>query len=371
LATVCAAKLSESGVAEALQTYRQLLAEQISNWPDATSTDKTRIWLGKISEFDRNWAAAIGAYQGVSAQDPDQLNLAVQAADRCWQHRLEQLTHQKKPVATEASNAAAYFERVVLGPEKRMPERFGKLAQFAALAAARIRLNFTSDGYAQAESLLRAAINGSPTAEPKWREEAQALLVVALAGQNRVPEAVHALQQVSGNSPQVLLQTVSRLSDLAAKSTPQARQQLASVQQAAIQLLRPQVASLDADGRMQLDRVEAEAFLAIGKLSQAVTIYARLVQAHPKDGVLSERYGELLLVAKDPQALAQWRQILRKSRPDTARWYRAKYNVALAHYRMGNKAEAAKMIRFLKALKPDLGGPSLKPKFEELLRLCS
>ncbi len=375
LATVCAAKLARDGKAESLANYGQLLTEHIDHWPNAASADKARIWLGKLYEFQRNWGEAARIYEKVSTQDPTLFDKAVRAADRCWQQHLNQLASENKPLYADATGAAGYFEKVAHGPDGQAPERFSKLAQFASLTAARIRLNFTGDGFKEAEKLLQDAIAGSPDAEKDWLEEAQALLVVALAGQGRAQEAVGALQQVSGNSPQVLLQTVSRLSEIAASSTPQARKQLAKVQQLAIGLLRPQATRLSSAERQQLDRVEAEALVANGHISKAITIFTKLTTANPNDGAISERFGELLLSAKDKptltKALDQWRQILRKSRPDTARWYRAKYNIALAHYKLGNKTEAAKMIRFLQALKPGLGGPKLKPKFEELLRLSS
>jgi len=48
----------------------------------------------------------------------------------------------------------------------------------------------------------------------------------------------------------------------------------------------------------------------------------------------------------------------------------AKYNLALLHYRLGNRKKAAKMIELLKLLHPNLGGREMKAKFEALLKEC-
>jgi hypothetical protein len=69
-------------------------------------------------------------------------------------------------------------------------------------------------------------------------------------------------------------------------------------------------------------------------------------------------------------ALAKWRQIEKRSPPQSARWYEAKYAVAELHYELGNRQQAAKMIQFLKLLHPDLGGAEMAGKFEALLRRC-
>jgi hypothetical protein len=67
------------------------------------------------------------------------------------------------------------------------------------------------------------------------------------------------------------------------------------------------------------------------------------------------------------KALDQWRNVEARTAPRSDRWFRAKYHVAELQYRLGNKEQAAKMIRLLAVLHPDLGGPELKRRFVELL----
>ena len=55
---------------------------------------------------------------------------------------------------------------------------------------------------------------------------------------------------------------------------------------------------------------------------------------------------------------------------DSERWYRAKYGVALSQYKLGQKEEAARLIRYLKLSARGFDQSPLAPKFQELLELC-
>jgi tetratricopeptide (TPR) repeat protein len=117
---------------------------------------------------------------------------------------------------------------------------------------------------------------------------------------------------------------------------------------------------------------EATALAAAGKRGEALAAYKKLADAHPDDGDLQRTYGRLLLAANDhlAAALEQWRLIERKSRPGTPEWFEAKYSIALAHERAGDKTQAARIVTLLAALHPDLGGPEQAAKFRNLLARC-
>ena len=70
------------------------------------------------------------------------------------------------------------------------------------------------------------------------------------------------------------------------------------------------------------------------------------------------------------QARAKWHRIERRSKPASARWFRAKYFQALANERLGNKQQAAKITRLLQVLHPQLGGTTMKEQFLALLKRC-
>ena len=69
-------------------------------------------------------------------------------------------------------------------------------------------------------------------------------------------------------------------------------------------------------------------------------------------------------------ALAQWRRVEQRSPAASDRWFRAKYAIALLHYRLGNPQQAKKIIALLQVLHPELGGAQRKPQFLALMQKC-
>ncbi len=86
------------------------------------------------------------------------------------------------------------------------------------------------------------------------------------------------------------------------------------------------------------------------------------------------RYADLLIQQGENEnlreALRKYREVARKTRPQTERWFAAKYGEAKARLRLGDAKKAAQMIRTTQVLYPDLGGKSWRQRFEELLATC-
>jgi hypothetical protein len=127
-------------------------------------------------------------------------------------------------------------------------------------------------------------------------------------------------------------------------------------------------------GRRKLDALSAHAVAAAGDAKTAADMFARLARAYPKDGDIQEAYGQALLDAGDAGSLqaglAKWREIERNSRDGTPRWFRSRYHVALAHFRLGDRSRAAQTIKTTQVLYTELGGEQLKARFLELLKQC-
>ena len=123
---------------------------------------------------------------------------------------------------------------------------------------------------------------------------------------------------------------------------------------------------------VSLKVAEAEALAAAGRRNEALAAYKSLAAERADDATIQRGYGRLLLAADDqlPAALAQWRLVEQKSRPGTPGWFEAKYSIALAHERAGEKRQAARVVTLLAALYPELGGKETAAKFRELLTRC-
>jgi len=394
LAIYHAAQLAKAEPQGSLDQYAALLQEHLRTWPTGPSADQVWRQWGRLREQQRDWQGAIRAYQAISAGDAEYLQ-AAEAVERCYGAWLAERKAAGQPNEELAGKAADWFESLVVGPQGRLPERWSPLQQFAVLAAARLRLSHTAAGYDRTQRMLSTALQTTGDAPPQWKSAARVLLVVSLAGQGRSREAGQLLAEISAGSPQQLLSLLEGLERVARgtdgapcaawsrwSARPEVRGELAQLQLSAIKLLPADSKALSGTERQTLERVRAQALADAGRIEESLQQYEALAAAYPRDGAIQEAYARLLLTRVDraateearkksiQSALEKWRELEEKSPPQSPRWFLAKYWVARLHFESGNKNQAAKMITLLRLLHPELGGPELKPQFEELLKRC-
>jgi len=367
LAVLHAARLVRGRQPDAAQQYVSLLKENINRWPDTAAADRARWHLGQWYEHQRRWADAVKAYRAISPRAPE-LAAAVQAAGQCYQRWLAERAQAGQPTAQMAAEGAEWFESLV--SHAGQPAT----ARQAALAAARLRLQYDPTGHARAEQLLAATLARSPHAPPPWKAAVRALLVSALAVQGKYAQATKVLAQLSADPPDGLLAALESLAELSAGAAPAARTELARLQLEALRLLAAREHELTSPQRSTLSRIRAQALADVGRIDQALGAYEELVEANPQDLELQELYARLLASRSDraslQAALERWRRIARQTPTATPRWFRAKYALAELHYRMGQSDTSQAIIRQLRVLHPELGGPSMKERFQELLQRC-
>lgn len=372
LAIQHAAELAKDSDPAALEQYADLLGEHRRLWPRAAGTDRVRWLSGRLAEYRGDWQGALQSYREISPGDPQHAQ-AIEAAGRCYEAWLAQLKAAGKPTEQPATDAAAWLESLILGTDNRLPERWSPAQQAAALFAARLWLTYTSTGHGRAEQILAAALAGAPDAAEAWKSDARGLLVYSLAAAGRDREAVRVLDEISAGSPSQLLAMLEGLSRLTSGGRD-ARPELAGLQLRAIKLLEPRRDQLSPAQTQAFRRIHAQALAAAGHSDEALRAYRELAKQYPRDGDIQEGYAQLLLEQKDraswEAALETWRQIGKNCREGTDRWFRAKYFLALLHYRLGEKGRAAKIITQLEILYPELGGPEMAARFRQLLRQC-
>jgi len=357
----------------ALDQYAELLAEHQRRWPEHPSTNRIRHLAGRLAELRRDWPAAAEAYCQISPSDPDFAE-AVRSAGRVYAQWLAAEQAAGKPIAAQAQQAAGWFASVILGPEQRLPERWSPAQREAVLAAARLWLDFTPQGYQQAEPLLAAALQASPDADPQWRSDAQILWVYCLAAAGRQQQALQVLREVGPGKPEILLVLLEGLARLAAGGSPEARSAVAKLQLETIQLLRAQAGRLGEAVQRTVDRLEAQALAEAGQTQQALTAFRAAAQKYPKDSRIQEAYAQFCVEqpasALIEEGLQKWREISRHAPLGSPLWFRAQYGMSLAECRLNRSEQALERIRRLEILYPSLGGPELAAQFRRLKTQC-
>ena len=382
---------------ESLELYAQILEEHTQRWPTSATADTARWWLGRLRESQNRWQAAAQAYQAIS-RNHDQHASAWQAAARCWDQAFAAPEQAPPPdEQTVQAAAAGFWEQTPIGSGQ--PQRPWTSAQrYCATQAAKLLLEYSIDGYAQAETILRTALDGSPPSDDDWRWQAEPLWILALAGQpDRRSAAAEELatsawptvdaywtvliglhrqiRRLQPDPDQPLGIGLGETDQQPGQKDRRTLQQLADLQMTVVDRLWPQLPQLDAPQRTTLERIRAEALLAAQRRDQAQTAYAELAEKHPDDQQIQKTHARLLLESDSPdvwqQGLDAWRRIAARQRPGTEGWYEARYAIATALIQLDQPDQAASRIRYLQALPPGLDGTPWQARFQALLEQTS
>lgn len=359
---------------QAAAVYVEILQEHLKTWPEEETAGQAAVWLGQWYAAKGQPREAFAAYS-LTPRASTKLAAAVPAAAAIVKPWFADMTAAGKSPSAELPVVVDFFQQVLFEGDNRLPERWTQTQRDAALAIAELRLAYDSNAAAEVESLLNAALLSTTEPPPAWQQEAvlQRLLALAvLPGRER--EAQAAIQQSAGAAPQQLLASVERLGQIADTSPPSLRSVVARLQLQTITLLDSKRNQLPAAEQVTLDRVRAAALLLAGKRDDALKLYAQLAKAHADNGPIQEGYADGLLAGSDKpsleQALDQWRRISARSKPRTPRWFKAKYNIALAQYKLGDRAAAKQLLLYSLETPPGLEGTGWQQSFTELLRKC-
>ena len=317
-------------------------------------------------------AEALAVYQSTSSGDTDLYVAAIDSAARVQTALLEQSQSAGKLTDAQTTKAIAYFEAIV-AHESAMPDTWNKAQRQAALHAARLRLQFTTSGFADAQKLLMAAI-AATSGDDAWKSQAQSLLVVAQAGTGNRAAAAETLRQLAGGSAAREMEMLRGLHVIGASTQPAVAREIAALELDVVARLEKSTVKLTGEERTTLEFIATQALALSGKQVEAREKLAALSRAYPDDGEVQWRYAELLAAAPDRAsqlaALDAWRMCCGARRRIHRNGSRRNWPSRRSHYALGQWSEAAQMIEVLRTVQPELGGPVLRSKFLELLAKC-
>ena len=352
--------------------YGQVVMEHIAKWPKSATADDARLWLGRWHESKGEPLAAAQSYRAVGSRHA-QFASAVRACGACYERHLRGLSASKQPAEDVAIEAAGYFESLLPANGTRR-EDWSAAQRAALMMAASIRIRYVRDVGAAMIASLRRFLGTEPTAVDVTA--ARGLLVAALAAKGEVESAAGELQKLSGADRVALSRLQDDLARISAQADEPGRRSIAALQVEVVRLARASKADSKTtplgNDNPALKIAEADALAAAGRRNEALAAYKSLAAERSDDAAVQRAYGRLLLAADDHlfAALKQWRLVEQKSRPGTPGWFEAKYSIALAHERSGEKQQAARVVTLLAVLYPDLGGEEQAAKFRGILTRC-
>jgi hypothetical protein len=283
---------------------------------------------------------------------------------------LEALSAAGQPVDEPARSAIQYLDTVIRRNGSKLPDQWGPLDGECLVGLARIHLRYLKSNSDQVEQLLRAGIENAEDAAV-WRNAARSLLVLALLKKpNGQRESQQLLAEIGDTSTDQLLELLAGI-EHAAADAPELAASIGTLERDIADRLLRADQRLEPGQQLRVSMVRAAALVKLGDTVGALNAYAALAGKHPNRAAVQVAYAEQLLLSEDREplrlALSRWRVVASKTRPRTPRWFRAKYSVALAHFKLGDKLAAAKLIRYLEATE-DLAASGLEVEFRDLLK---
>jgi TolA-binding protein len=334
---------------DTLRRLKQLLADHVQRHPAGPTAAEAHFLLGYVASAEGQWRAAIAHYAKVPAghrlfalavqetvRAYEALRLAAEGAeaDRLTAEAIAYLARREKELPQEAPEATAV----------RLELRLSRGRMLARPAAEPAELD---QARADLEAVARHA-----EATAAQRHAAQQALVPVLAALGKPAEAERYL--ATETAPARLRAAHDRLACWVEQAPEDRRAALAAVELAAIRRLVELDPKLTPEERQCWRRAEAWALARAGRHAEARRLFTELRSESPRDGVLLEEHARALMhmgSAEDvAEAVGLWQTIAAGRTEGTAGWFEAKYQLAVALARLGQKDRALKVLRVTYAL---------------------
>jgi hypothetical protein len=346
------------------------LREHLDYWPTQPAADEVRLWLARLLAGRREWQSAADVLQQVpdkSARFPECVKLLV----HCYEKQLQPLNDDdplmERRRAQLLAAATSRLQPIVTGTENRWPDSWSTPQRETAVALARLHLRYAAPTSPYAERLLVAALRGSPnrpdSAEDQaWESRARALLIEALARNGRAIEARPLVDQLANASIDSLTETMATIYGLLTRDAmaPAGDRELGELALSMLRLADARRSEFDASAARRLSACRAAALAAVGDRPAALAQFAALAAQSPDDGEIQLRYAAYLAASDQPpemrEALARWRQVESRSRRGGPRWRRARQARIDLLTRLGDRAEAEKLLQLTRLLYPNWDG---------------
>ncbi len=359
--------------------YRTLLEQHLKRWPGTTTSNRARFWLGRLFAAEGKSRAASELFFAIPPESPVYA-AAVAAAVPCCEQQCRATFSQFSSGQCDARQFIQSVENILAAlvpPAGQLLEQNNALAPKVAGDTAQLQMRYLGCKYTSALNLIERALRIIGPSSEKEKKQLHQLQIEALFGSGDVAKARQQIARFDGSWVDLIfgLHQVTDGVRLLSREAGINRREAASLKLDAFAGLKKSAQKVDEKDRIALRLIEANALRLTGKAADSLTIIRTLAEAHPNDGRVQRRYAELLLQQPDDEslqmALKKYREIVRRSPPQTNAWFSAKYGQAKSQFKLGNAARAAQMVRMLRVLHPELGGTELRKRFEKLLAECN
>ncbi|MGI9519523.1 MAG: hypothetical protein ACR2NP_20900 [Pirellulaceae bacterium] len=346
---------------QVFERYAKMLQQLIDNWPDTSSADQARIWLGLVQENRKNWPAAIGLYLNVASTSPH-FGSAVGHLQRIMTGWL-----QGEPGDSASAKAIAQTVVESLSPLLKDEQDWATdptVVQRVAVLLSELHLVYGAELDLDVETILSDVIS-SAGEDTELLQSARALQIVAASA--RSGDISQLLNNIQPGARQldILLQARARNSPRRLNAVSFAR---------TADRLKDRIEQLPDAEQKRWQNEQSLAMQEQGNVAGSLQLLREQAVRFPNDSDVQLRLANALVTAANQdaslveEALVQWRRIAQRSRKNSEDWFAAKYHVSSLLARQGNSDDALQLLRYIRAVPPGWHNSSLKSEFDELYR---
>ena len=325
--------------------YVSALQAMIRTWPESKSIDQARYWLSATMLADQQYAEAFRTLLAI-APDFKNMPVVISLARSAARRQLDAESSDRAPALAKRMHAewSSFYDA-------------GQDSQKLGIANAMAELSLGWDAEDKAKTLQRMeGLKDLPAAKENLEFQYLFALLADDEEANRRLSNAESLPYDRAAVQQVM-QLIEKLDD----SEPVAKIQLRIATDALSK-------AADAKFKRRLNKSRAAALVTLGQGDEAESIYRQMMREDPKDQTVVV---ELARMLNGDEALKIWRRIASRAVAHTNIWYEAKFNVARLLHESGKNSEAAKMLKYIKAVPPSWDRSQLKAEFEALLLECT
>ena len=357
---------------EAFSPYQELLRDHLRRWPTDNSSNRARLWLGRMLAAEKKWSSASEILFEI---DPSSMvySEAIRIAGTCCLRNCADLAEKNDPQLSKRSTALTQSMR---DAAERLINAGSPMAASVVADTAALQMHYSPIPYRGVLELIKQGLGSIAQDDRKNHARLHALQVECLVGLGRFGQALDVLKAFTGDT-QDIINLILNIHKIKVRNgnqndPNQTFDTRAKINMACFQILGDFSAYPE---KKQLTLIQAETLALLGKTKEALTLLRKLAAEYSGDGKIQSRYADLLLEQSDAtsrrEALSKYREITRRSRPQTEQWFAAKYGEAKARMLLGNVRMAAQTIRTTQVLYPELGGDLWRERFETLLATCT
>ena len=338
--------------------YQKCLEQHLQTWPDSPTAEVAMLLLGEQYQRSRNYRAAFDTFLRIpvsSNQSPQAIFKAANAASDL----LRSLEQSQQPLDIMTERLLGQL----LQPGTKNPA----LKPITKLLAADIDVRYRSrlpDQDTVNEFQQDPIIETSSLAELRLAIQTISEIRDLNAFSNKLDQAHD--KKLTQQRLHDYLNAMRIRGDSSNSSEDLAKANLMVAQQAASDARQANQSKLATVWKLRI----ADLQQSLKQYKAAIETLTDLVNEFPRKADLQIQLARAMTEAygrSDPQKpIDQWRRLASKLRPETDNWFLAKYNVAKLLHSSGQRSDALKLLKYIKANPPGWENSNLKSKFDSL-----